>query len=78
MDTYLAVDANTFIFRYLRNLARCRQTDTAVQPMGTEKEFCSSGNSGRLSLGLSRVITLKEDVRNLEGIQRTASKEINV
>lgn len=46
--------------------------------MGTEKEFCSSGNSGRLSLGLSRVITLKEDVRNLEGIQRTASKEINV
>lgn len=78
MDTRLAVDANTFIFHYLRNLARCRQTDTAMQPMGTEKEFCSASNPGRRSLGLSRVIKLKEDVRSLGGVQRTASKEINV
>lgn len=74
----LAVDANTFIFHYLRNLARCRHTDTAMEPMGIEKEFCSAGNLGRLSLGLSRVIKLKEDVRSLGGVQRTASKEITV
>ena len=72
----LAVDANTFIFHYLRNQARRQHTDTAMEPMGIEKEFCSAGTPGRLSLGLSRVIKLKEDVRSLGGVQRTESKEI--